>query len=86
MSMDRKDAGPEERRWCGRVQIEKAGAPEIVCRMVGCAGAVAEWLWGGGWIEDFYLDGMSETDWRIAGCAEGCPDDALMDAVQKSGS
>jgi hypothetical protein len=79
------DAGPEERTWRGGVLIKKAGAPEMVCRMVGCAGAVAEWLWGGNWIEDFYLDGMSEADWLIAGCAEGCPDDALMDAVQQVG-
>ena len=60
------DAGPDERTWAGRVQIKKAGAPEMVCRMVGCAGSVAEWLWGGGWIEDYFPE-MSESGDKLFG-------------------
>jgi hypothetical protein len=80
-------AGDDERTWVGRVQfvtgLNRLG-PLDRC-MVGVAGDVAEHLWRGGWIEDFFPDGMSESDWRLAGCVPDEPDDALMDAVGEVG-
>lgn len=76
---------PQEKTWIGRVQIRTSGAPEMVCRMVGVAGSVAEHLWSGGWIEDFFPDAMSESDWHLAGCLPDKPDDALLDAVGEVG-
>jgi hypothetical protein len=79
-------APPDERTWIGRVQIFRLGEKgERARRMVGVAGSVAEWLWFGGWIEDFFPDAMSESDWHLAGCAVDQPDDALMQAASDVG-
>jgi hypothetical protein len=53
--------------------------------MVGVAGEVAEHLWWGGWIEDFYPEEMSESDWHLTGCNPDEPDDALIQAAGKVG-
>ncbi|WP_438748376.1 hypothetical protein [Pararhizobium sp. O133] len=65
-------------------------------RMVAVAGMVAETLWKcghdeeyadpWGW-EDYLLDedSMSPSDWRLAGCAPGEPDDDLFDVVAQVG-
>jgi hypothetical protein len=53
-------------------------------RMVGMAGSVAEHLWFGGWIEDHYPDGMSESDWYLAGCSPSDePYDPIMEAAEE---
>jgi hypothetical protein len=79
-------AEADEVTWAGRVQIQTSGTPEMARRMVGVAGAVAEWLWRGGWIEDYFPEGtMSESDWHLAGCNPDEPDDALMDAIGEVG-
>jgi hypothetical protein len=76
----------QERTWDGQVQITTTSAPEIVRRMVGVAGAVAEHLWRGRWIEDYSPEGnMSESDWHLAGCNPDEPDDAFMHAVEEVG-
>ncbi len=73
--------------WLGRVQIYNPGKlPKTAQRMVGVAGSVAEWLWQGGWIEDYSPEGlMSESDWHLAGYVPDEPDDALMVAVAEVG-
>ena len=73
--------------WLARLQIHNPGKlPKSPQRMVGVAGSVAEWLWQGGWIEDYSPEGlMSESDWHLAGCAPDEPDDALMHAVEEVG-
>jgi hypothetical protein len=78
-------AGDYERTWIGRVQFHQLGrlTPQQR-RMVGVAGSVAEWLCGGGWIEDYFPE-MSESDWGLAGCEPDEPDGALMDAVADVG-
>ena len=78
-------ADPDERTWIGRVQFTSLDqlAP-LERRMIGVAGSVAEWLWTGGWIEDYYPE-MSESDWRLAGYEPGKSDDALMDAAEEVG-
>jgi hypothetical protein len=53
--------------------------------MVALAGEVAEHLWFGGGIEDFYPGTMSESDWCLTGCKPDEPDDALMVAVEEVG-
>ena len=45
-----------ERAWTGRVQIVCVRADKFACRMVGVAGSVAEHLWLGGWIDDYFPD------------------------------
>jgi hypothetical protein len=76
----------DEKTWIGRVQIESVDkADQLSRRMIGVAGAVAEHLWQRGWIEDVYPDGMSETDWALAGCDPDEPDDLLMDAGEEVG-
>jgi hypothetical protein len=81
------DGEPDERTWAGRVQIRRPHeADEVSRRMVGVAGPVAEYLWRGGWIEDYFPDeAMSESDWHLAGCEPDKPDDALMDAIGEVG-
>ena len=56
--------------------------------MLGVAGAVAEHLWHGGWIEDYSPDeGMSESDWHLAGWCDPDdePDDVFLDAIEDVG-
>jgi hypothetical protein len=79
--------GTDEVTWLGRVQIHNPGKlPKTAQRMVGVAGSVAEWLWQGGWIEDYSPEGlMSESDWHLAGCIPDEPDHALMVAVAEVG-
>ena len=54
--------------------------------MLGCAGAVAELCWQH---EDIHLDywieadRMSESDWRLAGCPLGEPDDMCIEALEE---
>jgi hypothetical protein len=79
--------GPEERTWVGRVEISTADAPEIACQMVGMAGSVAERLWQGESLGDYWLgDLMSDSDLRLAGCPLSEADEAddmLWDAAIK---
>jgi hypothetical protein len=81
------EAAADELTWSGRVQIESVhGVDQLSRRMVGVAGAVAEYLWRGRWIEDFFPEGnMSESDWHLAGCNPDEPDDAIMDAIGEVG-
>jgi hypothetical protein len=69
----------------GRVQIESVRADKFACRMVGVAGSVAEHLWLGGWIDDYFPDTLSEGDWHLTGCDPDQPDDALMEAIGEVG-
>lgn len=80
----------EERTWLGKVDVGSStlrrGHPNI--RMVAVAGMVAETLWKNG--HDAYFletdiwehlladdDSMPHSDWGLAGCNPGEPDDAL---------
>jgi hypothetical protein len=80
---------PDDRTWIGRVQIGRPHeASEYDRRMLGVAGAVAEHLWHGGWIEDYSPDeGMSESDWHLAGWSDPDdePDDVFLDAIEDVG-
>ncbi|OAF11765.1 hypothetical protein AYJ54_07855 [Bradyrhizobium centrolobii] len=83
-----EDPVPDEKTWSGRVQI--GGVINIDPhrrRMIGVAGAVAEHLWFGGWIENFDPDdsSISESDWHLAGSEPGHSDDALWKAVESTG-
>jgi hypothetical protein len=77
--------GPDEKTWIGRIQIMQAPADPLARRMIGVAGEVAEYLWFGGSIEDFYPDVMSKSDWRLSGCEPDEPDDLLIDAAAEVG-
>jgi hypothetical protein len=58
---------PDEKTYGGRVQIVQIGGIDPRRRrMIGVAGAVAEHLGAGGWIEDFWPEdsSISESDWR----------------------
>src|SRR5882762_8131040 len=74
-----------ERAWIGRVQIVCVRADKFACRMVGVAGSVAEHLWLGGWIDDYFPDTLSEGDWHLTGCDPDQPDDTLMEAIVEVG-
>ncbi|WP_334154362.1 hypothetical protein [Agrobacterium pusense] len=80
----------EERTWLGKVTVGsttlRRDHPHI--RMVAVAGMVAETLWKNGHDEYFLEphiwerlltdeDSMSHSDWGLAGCSPGEPDDAL---------
>jgi hypothetical protein len=76
----------DEKAWAGRVQIiSVSDVNPHRRRMIGVAGAVAEHLWCDGWIEDFWPDGMSDSDWRLAGCGPDEYDDALWHAIHSVG-
>jgi hypothetical protein len=49
------------------------------------AGSVAEHLWLGGWIDDYFPDTLSEDDWHLTGCPPRQPDDTLMEAIGEVG-
>jgi len=55
--------------------------------MIGVAGAVAQYLGQGGWIEDFSLgdSSMSESDWALVGDEPGQDDIALYKAIESVG-
>jgi hypothetical protein len=82
-----KSPMPDQRAWIGRVQF--AGLDllsSLERRMLGCAGAAAELCWQH---EDIHLDywieadRMSESDWRLAGCPLGEPDDMCIEALEE---
>jgi hypothetical protein len=79
------DGDDTERTWAGRVQIANVrGAGDLARRMVGVAGSVAEHLWRSEWIEDYWPDEeMSDSDWQLAGCEPGKPDDLFENAIQE---
>lgn len=88
-----------EKTWVGHMTMHdlpnELDHPDV--RMVAVAGLVAETLWKcghdeeyadpWGW-EDHLLDedSMSRSDWRLAGCAPGEPDDELFDVVAQVGA
>jgi hypothetical protein len=74
-----------EGTWTGRVQIESVRADKFACRMVGVAGSVAEHLWLGGSIDDYFPDTLPEGDWHLTGCDPDQPDDAFMEAIGEVG-
>jgi hypothetical protein len=78
---DGREDAEDEGTWTGRVQIESVRADKFACRMVGVAGSVAEHLWLGGWIDNYFPDTLSEDDWHLTGCPPRQPDDALMEAI-----
>ena len=84
MPNDGEDA-KDEGTWTGRVQIESVRADTFACRMVGVAGSVAEHLWLGGGIDDYFPDTLSEDDWLLTGCHPAQPDDPLMVAIGEVG-
>ena len=80
----------EEKTWVGHMVLhdrpEDLRHPDV--RMIAVAGLVAEILWKTGHDEEYadqwgwecYLldeDSMSPSDWRLAGCEPGDPDDNL---------
>lgn len=79
---------PGEKTYAGRVQIAQIGgiAPHRR-RMIGVAGAVAEHLGAGLWIENFSLEdsSVSESDWSLAGCEAGQADEAIARAIYSVG-
>ncbi len=81
------DAAADEKYWTGRVQIMFPPCADIAARrMVGVAGSVAEHLWRGGWVEEYWPDeSLSVSDWHLAGCKPDEPDDAFMDAIAEVG-
>jgi len=79
-----------ESTWGGLASIySKPSRPHRA--MIGVAGAVAEHVWSGEL--DFLRDGgeavwwdaaaMSDTDWRLAGCAPGEPNAKFLRVVEK---
>ena len=78
---------PDERAWIGRVQFPGLDhLSSLERRMLGCAGAAAELRWQH---EDIHpdhgieADRMSESDWRLAGCPLGEPDDMCLEALEE---
>ena len=78
---------PDGRAWIGRVQFRGLDVlSSLERRMLGCAGAAAELCWQREdvhpdcWIE---ADRMSESDWRLAGCPLGEPDDMCIEAIEE---
>jgi hypothetical protein len=82
-----------ERCWLGSASPELFRPRHIATgyqrRMVACAGAVAESIYfnygadADGWFLD--PDIMSPTDWDLAECAPGCPDNSLLRAIVRAG-
>jgi len=77
----------EGRVWIGRVHFPGLGLlSALERRMLGCAGAMAELSWqreeihADYWIE---ADHMSESDWHLAGCPLGEPDDICLEAIEE---
>jgi hypothetical protein len=77
----------DEKTWGGGVQIvDRTVLDPHRRRMIGVAGLIAEHLWGGGWIDDFWPEGnMSESDWHMAECEPDQPDEALWRAIDSVG-
>lgn len=88
-----------EKTWIGhmiwRNRPVEYGHPHA--RMIAVAGMVAETLWKNGHDEEyaepygwedhlFDEDSMSYSDWRLAGCEPGEPDDILCDVVAEVAS
>lgn len=88
----------DEKTWLGHMSMHNtptdSGHPHT--RMVAVAGMVAETLWKNGHQEDYaepygwedYLadeDSMSFSDWRLADCVPGEPDDNLYDVTADVG-
>lgn len=78
---------PDGRAWIGRVQYRGLDVlSSLERRMLGCAGAAAELCWQhedihpDHWIE---AERMSESDWRLAGCEPGEPDDTCIEAIEE---
>jgi hypothetical protein len=89
--------GFEEKFWTGRVQRHATTKPtKRQRRMVGVAGAIAELSWEGEfddiddleWCHDWWWDPaiMSESDWDMAGCPPGEPDEPFFNAIEKVGA
>jgi hypothetical protein len=79
---------PDEKTYGGRVQIVQIGGIDPRRRrMIGVAGAVAEHLGAGGWIEDLWPEdsSISESDWSLAGCEPGQADEAIARAIDSVG-
>jgi hypothetical protein len=77
-----------ERSWAGRMQWTGFNRISIQARrMIGVAGAVADHLWFGGWIEDFLRDAssMSASDYEVADYRPNEWGDALMEAAADVG-
>ena len=78
---------PDGRAWTGRVQFAGLDVlSSLERRMLGCAGAAAELCWQHEDIHpDYWIeaDRMSESDWRLAGCLLGEPDDLCIEAIEE---
>jgi len=78
---------PDGRAWIGRVQFRGLDVlSSLERRMLGCAGAAAELCWQHEDIHpDYWIeaDRMSESDWRLAGCELGEPDDVCIEAIEE---
>ena len=78
---------PDGRAWTGRVQIHDLDVlSSLERRMLGCAGAAAELCWQHEDLHpDYWIDAdhMSESDWRLAGCPLGEPDDICVEAIEE---
>ena len=86
----------ELKTWVGHVCIH-GGASRPHNRLIAVAGMVAEIIWKNGhhedyahaygW-EDYLLDGdaMSFSDWRLADCSPGEPDDDLHEVTAEVGA
>lgn len=83
-----------ERLWGGNMSAwglpDERSNPDLM--RVAVAGLVAETLWKDGHIDDYSeswawedklheMDSMSQTDWELAGCEPGNPNDALVDVA-----
>jgi hypothetical protein len=83
----RAESPPEQRAWIGRVKFADLGLlSALERRMLGCAGAMAELLWQREDIHpDYWIeaDRMSESDWDLADCEPGEPDDICIEAIEE---
>ena len=77
----------DARTWVGCVRFPGlALLSSLERRMLGCAGAMAELSWQREDIHpDYWIeaDRMSESDWRLAGCQFGEPDDICIEAIEE---
>ena len=78
---------PDGRAWIGRVQFRGLDVlSSLERRMLGCAGAAAELCWRREDIHpDYWIeaDRMSDSDWRLADCPLGEPDDMCIEAIEE---
>jgi len=75
-----------EKTWLGQARHSPDFLSPFELRMVACAGAAAEFIWSGSDPEpDDWWDpeSMSPSDWRLAECQPGEPDELCCEAIEE---